>query len=82
MSPITLKISRFVDREILHTSSLNYGVKQRVTKAKMTFYDSEMEIPDLPRYEDVLNDCPAFQQSLKYWSKKAGEVGSVGFYKL
>lgn len=41
----------------------------------MTFYDSEASVPDLPKYEDVLNDCPAFQQSLKYWSQKAGEVG-------
>ncbi|KAK3745506.1 hypothetical protein QZH41_009908 [Actinostola sp. cb2023] len=43
----------------------------------MTFYDSEAAVPDLPRYEDILNDCPAFQQSLKYWSKKAGEVSPV-----
>lgn len=40
----------------------------------MTFYDNEFLVPELPKYEDVLNDCPAFQQSLKYWSQKAGEV--------
>ncbi|XP_031574409.1 arf-GAP with coiled-coil, ANK repeat and PH domain-containing protein 3-like isoform X2 [Actinia tenebrosa] len=43
----------------------------------MTFYESEMVVPGLPRYEDVLIDSPSCHQSLKFWSQKADQIAPV-----
>lgn len=42
----------------------------------MTFYDNyySASLPDLPRYEFVLDDSPSCHQSLKYWTEKAAEI--------
>lgn len=58
------------------------ALKSQDSYFKMTFYDSEMVVPGLPRYEDVLIDSPSCHQSLKFWSQKADQVRYCQITKL